>query len=158
MIRSGPHFAALVLLMFGAFVAEHVLTSTPSAAAPQIASQTSGPLPGSALAACLKNGLPTLVDFGETWCAACKQQAPVLDASAQKYLGRANLVYVDCKQYASLADSYRITALPTQIFFDRNGEAASRHVGYYPPEAIAAQLAKLGAADLPLPPETLPIL
>lgn len=115
------------------------------AAAPAAKTITSDVLTGADLAACLKNGKPTVVDFGEDWCEQCKKQAPVLEETATKYRGKANVVFVNTKTYADIGRAYDIVAIPTQIFFDAKGDEVGRHVGYSPPEDLAKELAKVGA-------------
>ncbi|MBN1458165.1 MAG: thioredoxin family protein [Armatimonadetes bacterium] len=102
------------------------------------------PLPGSQLAAALASGKPTMVDFGAGWCQACKMMDPVLKQSAKKYRGTANIVYVDTDKFPQIARDHHITAIPTQIFFDSSGKEANRHMGYWPIEEVAKQLAALG--------------
>ena len=102
------------------------------------------PLTGNKLSACLKSGKPTLADFGSGWCAECKRQAPVLDEAATRFQGRANVVFVSVDDYADLARRYRVATIPCQILFDAKGQEASRHIGFMPLEAIAAELTRLG--------------
>jgi thioredoxin 1 len=103
------------------------------------------PRPGSELAECLQNGLPTMADFGAGWCAACKKMEPVLAQSAARYEGRANIIFVDTEEYPALTRRYRVATIPTQIVFDVNGREVQRHVGYWPLEEIDKQLTALGA-------------
>ena len=105
------------------------------------------PLPGSKLAECLKSGRPTMADFGAGWCKACKMMEPVLVEAATKYEGKANVVYVDTDKYSQVARSYRISSIPTQIFFDAKGEKVSQHIGYWPIEDVARALAAAGVAE-----------
>ena len=104
-----------------------------------------GPLPGSALADCLKSGRPTMADFGRTWCKPCKAMVPILKQAAQDYRGEANIVFVDLGKYAKEARHYGIKAMPTQIFFDARGKEAARHVGFLGTEGIDSRLKELGA-------------
>ena len=85
-----------------------------------------------------------MVDFGAGWCQACKMMDPVLKESAKKYHGTANIVYVDTDKFSQIARDYKITAIPTQIFFDSSGKEANRHMGYWPLEEVDKQLAALG--------------
>lgn len=103
------------------------------------------PLTGSALSEALGNGRPTMADFGKGWCQPCKEMVPVLDQAAKDYRGKANIIYVDLEQYPDLGHLYRISAMPTQVFFNANGAEAARHIGYMDTAQIEQQLAALGA-------------
>ena len=113
------------------------------AAAPASKRKGAGPLPGSKLEASLKNGRVTMADFGKGWCQPCKMMVPVLERAASDYLGKANIVFVDMEQYDDLARMFRITVMPTQIFFDAKGHEVTRHIGYMSGDDIDSQLAKL---------------
>jgi thioredoxin 1 len=101
------------------------------------------PLPGSKLEASLKNGRVTMADFGKGWCQPCKMMVPVLERAASDYAGKANIVFVDMEQYDDLARMFRITVMPTQIFFDAKGHQVARHIGYMSAEDVEKQLAAL---------------
>jgi thioredoxin 1 len=159
MVRSRLMVAGLVVVVLAVLVvkaarsphaAARVEPAPPPAttverAAPAAKEPASDVLTGADLAACLKNGKPTVVDFGEDWCEQCKKQAPVLEETATKYRGKANVVFVNTKTYSDIGRAYNIAAIPTQIFFDTKGREVSRHVGYSPPEDLAKELAKVGA-------------
>jgi thioredoxin 1 len=104
-----------------------------------------GLLPGSRLNECLKSNLPTLAEFGLGTCKVCVKMQPILQQMAKTYAGKANIVSVDLDEYADLAKVYRISAMPTQIFFDAKGKIANKHVGYLSGEDIEIELADAGA-------------
>ena len=114
------------------------------AAAPAPEGKAARPLPGSKLEASLKNGRVTMADFGKGWCQPCKMMVPVLERAASDYSGKANIVFVDMEQYDDLARMFRITVMPTQIFFDAKGHEVTRHIGYMSGEDIDSQIARLG--------------
>jgi thioredoxin 1 len=114
------------------------------AAAPASERKGAAPLPGSKLEASLKNGRVTMADFGKGWCVPCKAMVPVLEQAAGDYSGKANIVLVDMEQYDDLARMFRITVMPTQIFFDAKGHEVARHIGYMNGEDVEKQLAALG--------------
>jgi len=101
-------------------------------------------LSGSHLADALKSGRPTMAEFGLGTCEVCKKMAPILEHAAVTYAGKANIVSVDLDEYAALGRYYQIRAMPTQVFFNPKGEEVGRHLGFLPPEEIAAELMKLG--------------
>ena len=92
----------------------------------------------------LSNGLPTLAEFGSSTCIPCKQMKPLLEELAVEYEGRLNVIIVEVYEQKELTQQYGIMAIPTQIFFDGNGQEITRHMGFYAKEDIIAQLKKMG--------------
>jgi len=92
----------------------------------------------------LSNGLPTLAEFGSSTCIPCKQMKPLLEELAVEYEGRLNVIIVEVYAQKELTQQYGIMAIPTQIFFDGNGQEITRHMGFYAKEDIIAQLKKMG--------------
>ena len=147
-VLVGKHFAATgkQATATGKHVtaaAEHV-TATGTSPAP--AGGAAGPLlPGPDLFASLESGRPTMADFGAGTCKVCKELQPVIDATAERYQGKANIVYVDTGLFSGIARQYRVSLIPTQIFFDTEGNEVSRNVGKITPEEIDRRLAEAGA-------------
>jgi peptidylprolyl isomerase len=92
----------------------------------------------------LSNGLPTLAEFGSSTCIPCKQMKPLLEELVVEYEGRLNVIIVEVYEQKELTQQYGIMAIPTQIFFDGNGQEITRHMGFYAKEDIIAQLKKMG--------------
>ena len=92
----------------------------------------------------LQAELPVLVDFYAPWCGPCKMLAPVLDALAREFEGRAKIVKVNVDDAPALAARFGITGVPTLIFFDQ-GEAVDEIVGFTPPRVLKARLEQLAA-------------
>ncbi|MGD0112813.1 MAG: thioredoxin family protein [Armatimonadota bacterium] len=113
-------------------------------AAKSDAEQDPNLLPGSKFVDSLKNGKPTMADFGAGWCEACKKMEPVLHESAKRFKGKANVLFVNTDDYPGIAKGYGISVIPTQIYFDSKGTEAARHMGYMPIEEVAAKLKTLG--------------
>ncbi|MFO8010256.1 MAG: FKBP-type peptidyl-prolyl cis-trans isomerase [Dehalococcoidia bacterium] len=93
---------------------------------------------------CLASGTPTLAEFGRGTCIPCKKMKPILEELAVEYKGEVNIVFVEIQNHMDLTRSYSIMAIPTQIFFDSNGEEVSRHIGFYPKEDIVSDFLELG--------------
>lgn len=89
-------------------------------------------------------GMVTMVDVGAGSCIPCKMMAPILEDVRNEYAGRAAVVYIDVRFEREKIATYRIRTIPTQIFFDKSGAEAARHMGFMDKRAIVAQLAKLG--------------
>ncbi|NLE08196.1 MAG: thioredoxin fold domain-containing protein [Dehalococcoidales bacterium] len=97
-----------------------------------------------ALTEALSNGKPTLAEFGSETCAPCRQMKPILEALTEEYKDRANILIIDVYDDMALTRSYGIVGIPTQIFFDSNGEEITRHTGFMAKEDVIAQLEELG--------------
>lgn len=77
----------------------------------------------------LASGKPTVLDLGARTCVPCKKMAPILEALATEYQGKANVLFVDVWEDKATAKKFRVQMIPTQIFFDAKGKEVKRHVG-----------------------------
>lgn len=92
----------------------------------------------------LSSGKSTLIDFGLRTCNVCKKMAPSLESVASEYRGQAHILFVDVRADQSIAEKFRVQMLPTQIFFNAQGEEVQRHTGYLDKEGIIAGLKSAG--------------
>ena len=69
-----------------------------------------------------------LVDFFATWCGPCKAFAPTLEAVAQAYEGRVDVVKVDVDTEPELARQFRVMSIPTLVLME-NGQVKEKRVG-----------------------------
>ncbi|MDY6838043.1 MAG: thioredoxin family protein [Thermodesulfobacteriota bacterium] len=93
-------------------------------------------------------GMVTMVDLGAHKCIPCKMMAPVLKKLKKQYEAKASIVFIDVWQHREQAQRHAIRTIPTQIFFDKEGEEVYRHEGFMSEEAIIGQLAKMGVDRL----------
>lgn len=89
-------------------------------------------------------GMVTMVDVGADKCIPCKMMAPILDELKEEYKGKAAIVFIDVWKNQDQAPKFKIRAIPTQIFYDRDGNEVSRHVGFMDKKSIVAMLEQLG--------------
>lgn len=89
-------------------------------------------------------GMATLVDLGARSCIPCKMMAPILDKMEKRYKGKAAVIFLDVREDPAPAYHFRIRGIPTQIFFDKEGNEVYRHMGYMSEEEIVAQFRKMG--------------
>ncbi|GAV91124.1 Thioredoxin domain-containing protein, partial [Cephalotus follicularis] len=71
---------------------------------------------------------PVLVDFYATWCGPCQFMVPILDEVSVTLKDKIQVVKIDTEKYPSIADKYRIEALPTFIIF-KDGKPHERFEG-----------------------------
>ncbi len=69
-------------------------------------------------------GLPLLLSFEVPVCEHCRAIVPTLEDLARSYVGRALIVRVDNIEEGELADRYRITRVPTLLFWRDDKEVA----------------------------------
>jgi thiol-disulfide isomerase/thioredoxin len=91
-----------------------------------------------------KNRRMMMMDLGATTCIPCKMMVPVMEELAEKLEGKLDVQFVDVNKRGDLAEKYKIYAIPTQIFFDKNGKELFRHEGFYPKADIMKKLKELG--------------
>ncbi|KAF5725648.1 thioredoxin family protein [Tripterygium wilfordii] len=71
---------------------------------------------------------PVLVDFYATWCGPCQFMVPILNEVSAALKDTIQLVKIDTEKYPSIADKYKIEALPTFIIF-KDGKPCDRFEG-----------------------------
>lgn len=102
---------------------------------------------GAALAEARAASKPVIIDFGATWCAACKElehltfPAPAVRAEATRFVA----LHVDgtddeAPVYAALAKKYHVTGLPVVILLDGQGKEVARYNEFVGAEPFATAL------------------
>jgi len=89
-------------------------------------------------------GMVTMIDLGAKKCIPCKMMAPIMEKMEKKYEGRAAIVFIDVWENREQARRFGIRGIPTQIFFDADGQEVTRHLGFMPEEEIVKILGRLG--------------
>lgn len=85
-------------------------------------------------------GMVTMIDLGATRCIPCKMMAPILERLGKAYEGKAAIRFIDIWENPEAKSRYDITAIPTQIFYDKNGNERERHTGFLDEESIRKKL------------------
>jgi thioredoxin 1 len=76
----------------------------------------------------LNSPMPVLVDFWAAWCAPCRMLAPVVEAIAEKYEGRAKVVKLNVDENTLTSGKYNIKGIPTLLLF-KDGVIKEQIVG-----------------------------
>ena len=63
---------------------------------------------------------------------------PVMDQVKATYGDKVDVVFYDVwtEEERTMAEKYRIRAIPTQVFLDANGNEYYRHTGFFPFEEL----------------------
>ncbi len=116
--------------------------SAPSVAQVGDAPATGRASPATSPAAAKK--LPRVVDLGADKCKACKDLAPILEQLRKEYAGRVVVDFIDVWKNPAAGEPYKIRVIPTQVFFDAEGQEVWRHEGFLPKADFIAKFAELG--------------
>ena len=111
----------------------------------------SDPLPAGETGQIPVAGMVTMVDLGADRCVPCKMMAPIIAKVQKDYEDRAAIIFLDVWKDPGLGKKFGIRAIPTQIFYDRDGKEVYRHLGFMDEKSIVAMLQKLG-----VPPKAVP--
>ena len=109
-----------------------ILSGCSSEEAPAPHSQPPGPVP--------VKGMPTMVGI------PCKMMVPVMEKVEKKYKGKAAIVFIDVWKNKEPAKRFGIRAIPTQIFFDKEGKEIYRHEGFMGETDIDRIFKKMGVS------------
>jgi thioredoxin 1 len=91
----------------------------------------------------LRQGKPTIVEFGSTRCVSSREMTPLLAQLAREHGERVAVVDIDVLAEREYLRRYGIVVIPTQVFFDATGRETSRHAGKI---ELRDMLARLGAS------------
>ena len=79
----------------------------------------------------LQSSTPVIVDFYSTKCPPCRALAPHLEQLADEFDGCVKIVKVNVDDDPALAVQYRVSAVPTIVWFDA-GDETKRSLGADP--------------------------
>lgn len=88
-------------------------------------------------------GMVTMVDLGAKACIPCKMMMPVMGAVEKEYAGKAAIIFIDVWENPDQSKKYGLKSIPTQIFYDRQGNEVFRHEGFFDKKPISEILDKL---------------
>ena len=94
--------------------------------------------------ATIQGNLPRLLDLGADKCIPCKMMAPILEELKTTYNGKFQVDFIDVWKNPDEAKKYKISIIPTQIFYDASGKELFRHEGFFSKEDILGKWKEFG--------------
>ncbi|XP_075509454.1 uncharacterized protein LOC142545907 [Primulina tabacum] len=82
---------------------------------------------------------PVFVDFYATWCGPCQFMVPVLEEVSSLMKDKIQVVKIDTEKYPTIANEYKIEALPTFILFV-DGKPCDRFEGAMAAEKLIERI------------------
>jgi len=90
------------------------------------------------------NGKPTILAFGMSHCYSCLAMSKVFAEVLQAH-PEYQIYSIDSQKDRLIArDTYKLKEMPTQIFFNAEGEEVFRHIGAYKKAVLDIILKKWG--------------
>lgn len=90
----------------------------------------------------IRSDKPVLVDFWSPNCAPCLVIAPIIEAIAKEFEGKAKVGRLNTMENPRTAREYKIAGIPTIIMF-KDGKARERATGLRPKNIIVDRLNSL---------------
>jgi len=104
------------------------------------------------LAKAQTEGKPVIIDFGASWCTACKEleHKTFPDPGVRTEAARFVAIHLDASddenaETVRLSKKYDVKGLPTVIMLDASGKEVTRFTEFVPPEKFLAALKKVPA-------------
>lgn len=93
-----------------------------------------------------KKPIVTFIELGSVRCIPCKKMQPVMKSLEEKYGTQLKIIFYDVwtEEGKPKGKDYKISAIPTQVFLDKDGKEFHRHVGFYPENEIDSLLQSKG--------------
>jgi len=115
---------------------------------PAVTAHASEPTPSELISGAVQDvpipGKVTMLDLGAHKCIPCRMMTPILKELAVEYEGRAAIVFIDVWENLNVTGQFGIRTIPTQIFYDAEGNEQLRHEGFLDKASIVKVLHELG--------------
>jgi thioredoxin 1 len=75
----------------------------------------------------------TFVELGSVGCIPCDKMQLIMKEIAEEYKGQVKVIFYDVRTVfgAPYKDKFKIRAIPTQVFLDKDGKEYFRHLGFF---------------------------
>ncbi len=90
----------------------------------------------------LDASIPVIVNFWAPWCGLCRLVDPLLNQLQSDYQGRIKLVSINADENLKLANTYRLTTLPTVLLIEQ-GQVQHRLDQFHSHDELRTAIANL---------------
>jgi thioredoxin 1 len=75
----------------------------------------------------------TFIELGSVGCIPCDKMQIVMKEIREEYPGQVKVIFYDVRTVfgAPYKDKFKIRAIPTQVFLDKDGKEYFRHLGFF---------------------------
>lgn len=87
---------------------------------------------------------PRLLELGSDQCVPCKAMMPVLEELRKNHSANLRVEFIDVWKDEKAGEDYKVEIIPTQIFFDADGQELFRHTGFFSKDEILGKWKELG--------------
>ncbi len=84
----------------------------------------------------LREGKPLIVDVGSDNCVPCKMIQPVLKEIEEDFKDSLNVLILNVNENLEIVKELGVMSIPTQFFYDKDGQMIGQHVGFLPKESF----------------------
>lgn len=89
----------------------------------------------------LESKVPVLVDYWSQYCSPCIMLAPVIEALAVEFAGKAKVGKLNAIENPAVATAQQVQGLPTLVVY-KNGKQVDRQMGLFPKAFISKMIEK----------------
>lgn len=88
--------------------------------------------------------VPVFVELGSDRCTSCRAMIPVLKTLKEEHPCALEVRFVDVWDNPQEGERFGVTAIPTQVLLDENGQEIARHTGFWSAKSIRNAFASQG--------------
>jgi thioredoxin 1 len=92
----------------------------------------------------VKSNKAVLLELSSATCSTCRKMQPFLKEIQDQYSSDLIIKTLDIAARTDIAQKFLVTAIPTQVFINKNGEIYFKHVGYMSKNQIISVLKEMG--------------
>lgn len=87
---------------------------------------------------------PEVVKLGADWCPPCRQMKPIIAGLSARYTGKVIFKDLDIEKNEALAKQFKVSLIPTTIFYDKKGKPRYVKAGFMGKDEIISKMKELG--------------